>query len=91
MVFRSVENRIATIKADAAFSSAIIDPFGRVLALKSGAPDGEAFALVADVPVMESGTLYTRLGDWMGWISLAGFIFFMIFPDIVKKRQEKQA
>lgn len=91
MVFRSVENRIATIKADAAFSSAIIDPYGRVLTLKSGAPDGEAFALVADVPVMESGTLYTRLGDWMGWVSLAGFVFFMIYPDILKKRQQKQA
>ena len=90
MVFRSVENRIATIKADAAFSSAIIDPYGRVLALKSAAPEGSAFALVEDMPVMESGTLYTRLGDWMGWISLAGFIFFMIYPDIVKKRQEKK-
>jgi apolipoprotein N-acyltransferase len=82
---------MSTIKADSAFSASIIDPYGRVLALKSGAPDGEAFALVADIPVMESGTLYTNLGDWMGWISLAGFIFFMIFPDIVKKRQEKQA
>ena len=91
MVFRSVENRMATIKADSAFSASIVDPYGRVLALKSGAPDGEAFALVEDVPVVESGTLYTSLGDWMGWISLAGFIFFMIYPDIVKKRQQKQA
>lgn len=91
MVFRSVENRIATIKADSAFSSAIIDPYGRVLELKSGAPDGEAFALVADVPVVKSGTLYTRLGDWMGWISLAGFVFFMFFPGTLEKRQRKQA
>jgi len=87
MVFRSVENRIATVKADSAFSSAIIDPYGRILELKSGAPDGEAFALVADVPVVESGTLYTRLGDWMGWISLAGYAFFMVFPELLKKRQ----
>jgi len=91
MVFRSVENRIATVKADTAFSSAIIDPYGRVLELRSGAPDGEAFALVADVELGTPGTLYTRLGDWMGWISLAGFAFFMIFPDVVKRRQKKQA
>lgn len=90
MLFRSVENRISTVKADSAFSAAIIDPYGRVLKLKSGAPDGEAFALVADVPVVESGTLYTRLGDWMGWISLAGFVFFMIFPGMLEKRQKKQ-
>jgi len=91
MVFRSVENRIATVKADSAFSSAIIDPYGRVLKLRSGAPDGEAFALVVDVPVVESGTLYTRLGDWMGWVSLAGYVFFMILPGMLKKRQKKQA
>ena len=91
LVFRSVENRIATIKADSAFSSAIIDPYGRILALKSGAPDGEAFALVADVPVVKSGTLYTRLGDWVGWISLAGFAFFTFFSGTLEKRQRKQA
>ena len=88
-LFRSVENRVPTIKADSAFSAAIIDPYGRVLELRSGAPDGEAFALVADVPLGGATTLYTRLGDWLGWISMAGFIFFMIYPDVVKKQQEK--
>jgi len=90
MLFRSVENRIATVKADTAFSSSIIDPYGRILELRSGAPDGEPFALVADVELGTPGTLYTRLGDWVGWISLVGFAFFMIFPDVVKKRQKKQ-
>jgi apolipoprotein N-acyltransferase len=90
MVFRSVENRIPTVKADGAFSSSIIDPYGRILALKSGAPEGEAFALVADVPVVESGTLYTHVGDWMGWLSLAGFVFFMVLPGVLKKRQGKK-
>jgi apolipoprotein N-acyltransferase len=90
MVFRSVENRIATVKADTAFSSSIIDPYGRILELRSGAPDGEAFALVADVPLGSANTLYTRVGDWMGWLSLAGFIVFMILPDVIKKRQEKE-
>jgi apolipoprotein N-acyltransferase len=91
MVFRSVENRIATIKADTAFSSAIVDPYGRVLELRSGAPDGEAFALVADVPRGSSDTLYTRLGDWVGWLSLAGFVFFMILPEVIKRRQKREA
>ena len=91
MLFRSVENRIATVKADSAFSSSIIDPYGHILELRSGAPEGEAFALVADVPLGSAGTLYTRLGDWVGWLSLVGFVFFMVFPDLLKRRQKKQA
>ena len=90
MVFRSVENRIATVKADTAFSSAIIDPYGRVLELQSGAPGGEAFALVADVPLGSADTLYTSWGDWVGWLSLVGFVFFMILPEVIKRRQKKQ-
>jgi apolipoprotein N-acyltransferase len=90
MVFRSVENRIATVKADTAFSSAIVDPYGRVLELRSGAPDGESFALVADVPLGSGDTLYTRLGDWVGWLSLVGFAFFMVLPEVIKRRQKKE-
>lgn len=90
MLFRSVENRVAIVKADGAFSASITDPYGRVLGLRSGAPDGEAFALVADVPLGTPNTLYTRLGDWMGWVSLAMLVFFSVLPSIVKKRQQKQ-
>jgi apolipoprotein N-acyltransferase len=89
-LFRSVENRIATVKADSAFSSSIIDPYGRVLELRSGAPDGEAFNLVADVPLGSANTLYTRVGDWVGWLCLVGFVAFMFLPDVIKKRQEKK-
>jgi len=88
-LFRAVENRIATVKADVAYSSAIVDPYGRILARHSGAPEGQAFALVADVPLGNPNTLYTRLGDWVGWIALAGFVFFMFFPGVLKRRQRK--
>ncbi len=87
-VLRAVENRVAVVKADAAYASAIIDPFGRILALRDGSPQGDAFALVADVPLGSQTTIYTRLGDWMGWICLAGWLFFMVyqavFPKILK-------
>lgn len=89
-LFRALENRMSTVKADVANSSAIVDPYGRILARRSGAPNGEAFALVADVPLGNPNTLYTRLGDWMGWIALAGFAFFMFYPDVQKRRQAKQ-
>jgi len=40
---------------------------------------------------MEPGTLYTQVGDWMGWLSLAGFVFFIVLPEVLKKRQDKDA
>ena len=89
-LFRAVENRIPTVKADTAYSSAIVDAYGRILARRSGAPDGAAFALVADVPLGNPKTLYTRFGDWVGWVALAGFAFFMFYPDVQKRRLAKQ-
>jgi apolipoprotein N-acyltransferase len=76
VVFRAVENRVAMVKADGGFDSAIIDPYGRIHALAAFPEGGEA-TLVADVPIGDGrGTLSTRLGDWAGWLGLAGMIFF---------------
>jgi len=88
-LFRAVENRVPTIKADIAYSSAIIDAYGRVVAKRSGAPEGQAFALVEDVALGASNTLYSRLGDWTGWLSLAGMILFMVYPEVLKKQQKE--
>jgi apolipoprotein N-acyltransferase len=88
-LFRAVENRVPTVKADIAYSSAIIDAYGRVVAKRSGAPEGQAFALVEDVALGASNTLYSRLGDWTGWLSLAGMIFFMVYPEVLKKKQKE--
>ncbi len=90
-VLRAVENRVAIVKADAAYAAAIIDPYGKIVALRNGSPDGAAFALVADVPLGTSGTLYSKLGDWVGWLSLAGFIFFTALQEITKRQQQAQS
>jgi apolipoprotein N-acyltransferase len=50
-VFRAIENRVAVIKAEYAFDSAIIDPYGRILA-RTVTPEGAAAVLVADLPVI---------------------------------------
>jgi apolipoprotein N-acyltransferase len=86
VVFRAVENRVAMVKADGSFDSAIIDPNGRILALEIHPEGGEA-TLVADVPLGNGkGTLTTLLGDWTGWLALAGMIFF----GAAGKRLEKK-
>jgi hypothetical protein len=43
----------------------------------------------ACTPVAPSGTVYTRIGDVLGWISLAGFVFFMVFQAVVEGRAKK--
>lgn len=89
-VLRAVENQVATVKADTAFSALIADSYGRIIARRNGAPNGEAFALVADVQLGNGkGTLTTRLGDWVGWLSLAALAFFSVFQSI-KERQAKK-
>jgi apolipoprotein N-acyltransferase len=90
-ILRAVENRVVIVKADAAYAAAVIDPYGKIVALRNGSPDGAAFALVADVPLGTAGTLYSKLGDWVGWLSLAGFIFFTALQEITKRQQRTQS
>jgi apolipoprotein N-acyltransferase len=86
VVFRAVENRVAMVKADGGFDSAIIDPFGRIISLAAFPKGGEA-TLVADVQIGDGkGTITTRLGDWLGWASLAGMIFFAFGGKWLEKR-----
>ncbi len=88
-VFRAIENRTALIMADVAFSSAIVDPFGQVKALRI-TPQGSQDILVADVQIGEGGSLYAQVGEIAGWISLVAFIFFAVFNPIkLARKQEK--
>jgi apolipoprotein N-acyltransferase len=78
LVFRAVENRVTMVKADAGFDSAVIDPYGRVVALATEPEGGEA-TLVVNVPLGSGeGTLNSHLGDWFGWLCLAGLAFFTV-------------
>lgn len=77
VVFRAVENRTAMVKADGGYDSAIVDPYGRVLSLATFPEGGEA-TLVNDVPLGTGRTAAVRLGDWFGWLCLAGLAFFAV-------------
>ena len=76
VVYRAIENRVAMVKADGSYNSAIVDPYGRIVDLAVYPEGGEA-TLVADVQIGDGkGTVNTRLGDWTGWLALAGLAFF---------------
>ena len=89
VVFRAIENRVAMVKADGGYDSVVVDPYGRIEALAVYPEGGEA-TLVADVVISSGeGTLNTRLGDWVGWLGLAGMVFFGFGGSFLVKAAEK--
>jgi apolipoprotein N-acyltransferase len=91
LVFRAVENRVAMVKADVGFDSAIIDPSGRILE-RTVTPKPEADILIADLPLGSGNAPLIRLGDWFGYLAVAGMLVFVAFDLIVARaRSRRQA
>ncbi|HEY9121730.1 MAG TPA: nitrilase-related carbon-nitrogen hydrolase [Brevefilum sp.] len=90
VVFRAIENRVAMVKADGGYDSVIVDPYGRIKALASY-PEGGGATLVGEVLLGSgNGTINTRLGDWVGWLGIAGVVFFMFGGSFLVKVAEKK-
>jgi apolipoprotein N-acyltransferase len=87
-VFRTVENRVSTVMVDGAFRTTMVDPYGRMVA-DSMTPGGSAKTVVADVPLGSAGMLYTRLGDWVGWLGLFGWVVFMVLQSVEARKRTK--
>ena len=89
--FRAVENQVTVVVAGATSVSAIIDPYGHQVALNVD-KDGSEAVLVGDVSLgTGDGTLYTSLGDILGWVSLAGLVVFMFYPSIQGRLSKSKA
>jgi len=67
-LLRAVESRRALVRGTTSGISMVVQPSGRVVAR---APVGAATALVADVPVVDVVTPYTRAGDAFAWACVA--------------------
>ena len=90
LVYRAIENRVSVAKADGMSDAAIVDSYGRILERRlrpiSGDEAKEASekrslpveTLVADVPLGTGPTIYSRLGDWVGWLCIAGSAAMML-------------
>jgi len=91
VTFRAVENRTAMVVTGAATVAAIIDPYGRQVALDFDR-NGSELTLVGDVTMgTGKGTTYTWLGDILGWVSLAGLVVFTIYQAIDDGKAKKAA
>jgi apolipoprotein N-acyltransferase len=66
--FRAVEHRRAVVHATNSGVSALVDPLGRIVA-RTGLLTREH--LRGELPLLEEPALYTRLGDWPGWLAAA--------------------
>jgi apolipoprotein N-acyltransferase len=88
VAFRAVENHNAMVMTGASYVSAIIDPNGRQVALDASYEGGPR-VLVADVPMGSGATAYTSMGDLLGWLALAGFVFFIIFQAVMNRRARR--
>lgn len=88
--FRAVENQAAVVVAGTTSVAAIIDPYGRLVALDVN-KEGSEKVLVGDVSLGTGhGTLYTSLGDILGWASLAGFAVFMVYMTLEQRQYKKE-
>ncbi len=87
-VFRAVENRVSTVMVDGAYRTTMVDPYGRILADQM-TPNGGPLTIAADVPLGTPNASYTRLGDWVGWLALVGWIGSMVYQSADERRRKK--
>jgi apolipoprotein N-acyltransferase len=72
-VFRALETGAAFAKSEYSVDSAIVDGYGRIAAT-AVTPGGSEAVLVADVQLRGGVPLAARLGDWVGWLCVAGVV-----------------
>ena len=89
--FRAVENQTAVVVTGATSVAAIIDPYGHQIALDVDKAGSEV-VLIGDVSLGSgAGTLYTSLGDILGWVMLAGLVAFTVYQSVEDRSAKKEA
>jgi apolipoprotein N-acyltransferase len=85
-VFRSVENRVPSIRSTASGQTVIIDPNGKIVSMAE--PFTET-VLAGEIPVrdLSKKTLYTTAGDWFGVLSTLAAAIMLITGIILRGRK----
>ncbi|NLM01463.1 MAG: apolipoprotein N-acyltransferase [Treponema sp.] len=87
-VFRSVENRVSSVRSTSSGQTCIIDPNGKILKM---APSQTETFITGSFPVLSknSKTVYTILGDYVGKIFTALALIIFAFAFIKLKKEKK--
>jgi apolipoprotein N-acyltransferase len=74
-VFRAAENRVAFATGTTSGISLVIDPYGRITA---EGEINERGVIVGQTFTADGQTLYTRFGDWFGWLMVLALLGLVI-------------
>jgi apolipoprotein N-acyltransferase len=87
LIFRAIENRVATVKGDKGYDSAVIDPWGRVLKHTTNPSGHGQRTVVADVPLGSGKSPFVSFGDWTGWLALLGTAGIVVGAKVTSRRR----
>lgn len=76
-VFRAVEHRVAFAAGSTSGVAIVVDPYGRITAI-SGMNERQVIS--GQTFTVDQTTLYTRWGDWFGWLLVAASVVGFVVP-----------
>jgi len=88
LALRAVENRVALVKADTQYDSAIIDPTGRIIS-RAVSTIPLKNILIADVAPGTANAPLITLGDWVGWLCIAATAAFALLSLLTSRRARR--
>jgi apolipoprotein N-acyltransferase len=83
---RGVENGFAMARSAKEGYVTAYDAYGRTLAMSSTFVVDPAM-VVADIPTGPGPTIYTRFGDWFGWLSVAASVAVVLMILFARRRE----
>ncbi|MBD3362250.1 hypothetical protein GF362_00845 [Candidatus Dojkabacteria bacterium] len=86
-VFRALENKVSIIKADGGYDSVIINEYGEILE-KNISKIPVTKVVISKISIPQSGTFYTRFGDFIGWIGIASILIFIFIERKVLAKKK---
>ncbi|HLO60397.1 MAG TPA: nitrilase-related carbon-nitrogen hydrolase [Bacteroidales bacterium] len=88
-IMRGVENGFSEIRTARTGRLTVSDPYGRVTS-EASCESGIPVILNASIHPERVDTLYSRFGDWLGWVTVMGAVLFVI-TAVFKRRSDKDA
>ena len=87
--FRAIENGFSMFRMAREGLTLAVDYQGRSL-VQSNYFFNDQPIIYADLPTEGRETVYSLLGDWFAWLSVAGFVVLLVIAIAQRKSEEKQ-